>query len=57
MCVERESVRKGGGTGVLSRGRLAWWQGDCAVSDVNAAIANECGLDIKGLRQHLAAGE
>ena len=28
-----------------------------AVSDVNAAIVNENGLDIKGLRQHLAAGE
>jgi hypothetical protein len=28
-----------------------------AVSDVNAAIVNENGLDIKGLRQHLAAGK
>lgn len=28
-----------------------------AVSDVNSAIVNEAGLDIKGLRQHLAKGK
>jgi glutamate dehydrogenase (NAD(P)+) len=28
-----------------------------AVSDVNAAIVNEGGLDIKALRRHLGKGE